>query len=164
MAKSDEVYSGCGTVLPAPTNTKESFASSAPATGQPVLGLLISVNLVNFFDFAGGQEYYEVRNEFYSDAQGALLVFDVSSKATLDALSNWLKEGEQHGMRAPAMMLCGNKTDNKKREVSEADARRWAGAHGGMAYYETSAKDGDNVHKMFDKLFADAAKSAYKSK
>mmetsp|Transcript_43194 Transcript_43194/g.115551 ORF Transcript_43194/g.115551 Transcript_43194/m.115551 type:complete len:94 (-) Transcript_43194:1107-1388(-) len=26
---------------------------------------------VNFWDLAGGQEYFEVRNEFYKDAQGA---------------------------------------------------------------------------------------------
>ncbi len=25
---------------------------------------------VNFWDLAGGQEYFEVRNEFYKDAQG----------------------------------------------------------------------------------------------
>ena len=41
---------------------------------------------VNFFDMAGGPEYFDIRNEFYKDAQGALLVFDVGSKASLDAL------------------------------------------------------------------------------
>ena len=108
---------------------------------------------INFFDFAGGVEYFEIRNEFYKDAQGALLVFDVASQASLDALSKWLKEGEEFGMRNCAFVLCGNKVDGKKREVSEPDARRWAGAHGGMAYFETSAKDGDSVGAMFDKLF-----------
>jgi DnaJ family protein C protein 27 len=109
---------------------------------------------VNFFDFAGGSEYMEIRNEFYKDAQGVLLVFDVASKLTLDALDRWLKEGEEYGLRAPALILCGNKVDCKKREVSESDARRWAGAHGGMPYFETSAKEGDNVAKAFEKLFA----------
>ena len=107
---------------------------------------------INFFDFAGGPEYFEVRNEFYKDASGAILVFDVASKSTLDALDRWLHEAEECGMQRPAMVLCGNKADGKKREVSEADARRWAGSHGGMAYFETSAKEGDNVHKMFEKL------------
>jgi DnaJ family protein C protein 27 len=26
---------------------------------------------INFFDLAGGPEYFEIRNEFYKDAQGA---------------------------------------------------------------------------------------------
>jgi len=109
---------------------------------------------VNFFDFAGGAEYLEIRNEFYKDAQGVLLVFDVGSKASLEALDKWLKEGEEYGLRSPALVLCGNKADNKKREVSETDARRWAGAHGGIPYIETSAKDGENVAKAFEKCFA----------
>ena len=119
---------------------------------------------VNFFDFAGGAEYFEIRNEFYKDAQGAVLVFDVSSKASLEALDRWLKEGEDFGLdaRRTAFMLVGNKCDNKKREVSEADARRWAGAHGGMPYFETSAKDGDNVEAMFMKLFMEAAKGGFR--
>ncbi len=108
---------------------------------------------VNFFDFAGGPEYFDIRNEFYKDAQGALLVFDVTSKPTLDALDKWLREGDEFGLRTPALVLCGNKADNKKREVTEAEARRWAGAHGGMPYFETSAKDGDNVSKAFEQLF-----------
>ena len=108
---------------------------------------------VNFFDFAGGPEYFEIRNEFYKDAQGAVLVFDLASKATLDALDKWLKEAEEFGMRTAALVLCGNKCDNKKHEVTEAEARRWAGSHGGMPYFETSAKDGDNVSKAFDQLY-----------
>ena len=117
---------------------------------------------VNFFDFAGGPEFLEIRNEFYKDAQGAVLVFDVASKASLEALDRWLKEGDEFGMRTPALVLCGNKADGGKREVSEADARRWAGQHGGMAYFETSAKDGANVQQMFEKLFHDAVKVGYR--
>ena len=120
---------------------------------------------INFFDFAGGPEFYEIRNEFYKDAQGAMLVFDVASKATLEALEKWLKEGDDFGMdtrRGTSLVLVGNKCDGKKREVSDAEAKRWAGAHGGMAYFETSAKEGENVSKMFDKLFAEAAKNGFR--
>merc|ERR1711865_1125085 len=39
---------------------------------------------VNFWDLAGAAEFFEVRNEFYKDTQGAILVFDVSKKMTLD--------------------------------------------------------------------------------
>jgi len=119
---------------------------------------------VNFFDFAGGPEYFEIRNEFYKDAQGAILVFDVASKASLEALDKWLKEGEEFGMDAKrtAFVLVGNKADAKKREVSEPDARRWAGSHGGMTYFETSAKDGVNVSEMFGKLFLEAAKNGFR--
>jgi DnaJ family protein C protein 27 len=116
---------------------------------------------INFFDFAGGPEFFEIRNEFYRDAQGALLVFDVGSKATLAALDKWLREGQEFGMHTPALVLCGNKSDSKKREVSEEEAKRWASAHGAMPYFETSAKEGTNVAPMFEKLFQDACKAGY---
>ena len=102
------------------------------------------------------------KRSFYRDAQGAMLVFDVASKASLEALDKWLKEAEEFGMdtrRGTALVLVGNKADAKRREVSEADARRWASSHGGMNYVETSAKEGANVCEMFEKLFMEAAKS-----
>ena len=65
-------------------------------------------------------------------------------------------------MRNPALVLCANKCDGKKREVSEADGKRWASNHGGIPYFEVSAKEGDNVNKMFEKLFLEAAKNGFK--
>ena len=37
--------------------------------------------------------------------------------------------------------------------VSEAEGRQWAASRG-LAYFETSAKDGNNVTLMFEALFA----------
>jgi DnaJ family protein C protein 27 len=37
---------------------------------------------VNLWDLAGGEEYFEVRNEFYKEAQGCILVYDVNNRAS----------------------------------------------------------------------------------
>ena len=50
-------------------------------------------------------------------------------------------------------MLIGNKSDGKKRQVEEKEAKRWADSHGCVGYFETSAKEGDNVKVMFEALF-----------
>ena len=42
---------------------------------------------VNFWDLAGAKEYLEVRNEFYKDAQGCLLVRCNSSCPTAPRLT-----------------------------------------------------------------------------
>ncbi len=52
---------------------------------------------VNLWDLAGPDEYYEVRNEFYKDAQGALLVYDVTNRASFEMLELWLDEAKRHG-------------------------------------------------------------------
>ncbi|KAI8469597.1 MAG: P-loop containing nucleoside triphosphate hydrolase protein, partial [Monoraphidium minutum] len=52
---------------------------------------------VNLWDMAGPDAYLEVRSEFYKDSQGALLVFDVNSRASFDALPAWLDEARRCG-------------------------------------------------------------------
>lgn len=108
---------------------------------------------VNFFDCAGGAEYFEIRNEFYKDASGGLLVFDVSNRETFEALENWLVEANSHGANDPVLVVSANKADCTKRAVSEAEGRQWAASRG-LAYFETSAKDGNNVTLMFEALLA----------
>ena len=36
--------------------------------------------------------FTQVRNEFYKDSQGAILVYDVSSRASFEALDYWMEE------------------------------------------------------------------------
>lgn len=107
----------------------------------------------NFWDLAGAAEYFEVRNEFYRDAQGALLVFDVGSRASFEALDAWVEEAQKYGARDMQVVVCGNKCDTKNREVKVKEAQSWASKNGYM-YYETSANSGDNVQTSFHALFS----------
>jgi len=108
---------------------------------------------VNFWDLSGHAEFFEVRNEFYKDAQGCILVFDVTSRESFDECEAWLQECAKFGanLREMPVVLCANKTD-KRRIVTEEEARQFAGARG-MVYYETSACSGLNVQDMFEALF-----------
>ena len=108
---------------------------------------------VNFWDLSGVPEFLEVRNEFYKDAQGAILVFDVNLRESFESLDSWLAEAAKFGANYKdfPIALCANKTD-KKRVVSEDEGRRYALARG-LAYFETSAQSGANVTEMFTYLF-----------
>ncbi|KAG8466866.1 hypothetical protein KFE25_008245 [Diacronema lutheri] len=108
---------------------------------------------VNFWDLAGGEEYAEIRNEFYKDAQGGILVFDVNSRQSFEALGFWRKEATALGAGGAQFVLCGNKSDVGKRVVSADEGQKFAALHG-LPYFETTAKDGDNVTEMFHALFA----------
>lgn len=39
----------------------------------------------------------QVRNEFYKDSQGCLLVYDVTNRASFEALQHWLSEAREYG-------------------------------------------------------------------
>ena len=109
---------------------------------------------VNFWDLSGHKEFLEVRNEFYKDTQGCILVYDVSSRESFDDLDNWLNEATKYGAnpREMPVALCANKTDKPKRMISEEEGRQYAISRG-LSYFETSASSGQNVHEMFEYLF-----------
>ena len=109
---------------------------------------------VNFWDLAGGPEYLEVRSEFYKDAQGAILVFDVTNQRSFIELELWHNEAIKYGAKDMVVVVCANKIDGGKRVVSEAEGKKWAMAKG-FGYFETSAQTGQNITAMFDELFRD---------
>lgn len=82
------------------------------------------------------------------------MVYDVNIKATFDNLPKWEKEAESCGLDISkcAVVVIGNKTDLKKREVKADVAREWAKGKG-YQFYETSAKNGANVQECFKYLF-----------
>lgn len=56
----------------------------------------------------------QVRNEFYKDSQGVLLVYDVGLRESFDALDSWLGEmkqemGSQANMDSIVFVVCANK-------------------------------------------------------
>lgn len=108
---------------------------------------------VNFWDLSGHPEFFEIRNEFYKDAQGCLLVYDVAARESFDECDAWLAEAAKFGAnpREMPIALCANKID-KRRVVSEDEGRQFAHSRG-LTYFEISASTGQNVPEMFDYLF-----------
>lgn len=118
---------------------------------------------VNFFDTSGGTEFQDIRVEFYTDTNAALLVYDVTSRKSFQELEDWLIEAKRHrcnvsklhcsGNDVPCLVaLCANKTDLPRRQVPTADGEQFAAKHG-MRYFETSAATGDAVMDAMTFLF-----------
>ncbi|CAF1218053.1 unnamed protein product [Rotaria sp. Silwood1] len=113
---------------------------------------------MNIFDFSGHPLFYEVRNEFYRDVQGILLVFDLTNRRSFDTLDYWLCEMKKelnlnNGQKSSIIIfIIGNKND-LKRVVDENEAKIWANVRG-YQYFETSAATGAGVQELFDSLFS----------
>ncbi|XP_055871557.1 dnaJ homolog subfamily C member 27-like [Biomphalaria glabrata] len=111
---------------------------------------------VNIFDMAGHPLFYEVRNEFYKDTQGAILVYDISDRGSFTSLDRWLEElnseiNNKTEVDSIVVCVCGNKTD-LKRQVDESEGQLWADSHG-FHFFETSALTGEGVNELFQVLF-----------
>lgn len=60
----------------------------------------------------------QVRNEFYKDTQGAMLVYDVGNRDSFDALDNWVDEikkdiGNAADFEGVTFAVCANKVRQK---------------------------------------------------
>ena len=110
---------------------------------------------INFFDLSGNDDYKGIRQEFYKDAQGVLMTYDIDNRDSYVSLPHWEEEMKKFGieMGRVKVVLCGNKSDTKNREVTASEAQKWA-KNRGYEYFETSANTGDKVNEAFETLFA----------
>jgi len=100
----------------------------------------------------GGQEMFDyIRPFYYKGASGAIIVYDVTSKKSFNNLDRWFNNLYSQCNEVP-VILVGNKTDLiDERVVSTEEGADYA-LQKGITFYETSAKTGDNVTDVMDKL------------
>ena len=115
---------------------------------------------LSLWDTAGQETYKSVTRSYFRGASGALLVFDITRRATFLHATDWLNDLRQIAEPDIVVVLVGNKLDEvtpggsgsgseDRREVAAAEARDWARRNGVLAYVETSAKSGENVEAAF---------------
>jgi hypothetical protein len=74
-----------------------------------------------------------VTRSYYRGAAGALLVYDISSRETYNALNNWLTDARTLASADIVIVLVGNKKDlEADREVTFLEASRFAQENGAM--------------------------------
>ncbi|XP_012481608.1 ras-related protein RABA5e [Gossypium raimondii] len=102
------------------------------------------------WDTAGQERFRAVTSAYYRGAFGALLVYDISRRATFDNVARWLDELNSHSDTTVAKMLVGNKCDlENTREVSLDEGKSLAESEG-LFFIETSALDSTNVWTAFE--------------
>ena len=88
-----------------------------------------------------------LRDGYYTQAQGAVLMFDVTKRETYDSLENWHSEVSRVAGDIP-FVVCGNKVDVLGREVSPRNIT-FHREHTHVTYYDISAKSNYNYEKPF---------------
>jgi Ras-related protein Rab-18 len=110
---------------------------------------------LTIWDTAGQERFRTLTSSYYRGAQGIILVYDVSRRATFTDLSDvWLKEVERYSTNEDCIkMLIGNKVDLEEHErvVTKKEGIAFARQHGCL-FLEASAKTSINVQRCFDEL------------
>ena len=87
---------------------------------------------------------------YFLDAHGAIIVFDLTNQESFQKLKFWLEELNSNAPRDVIFCILGNKADlTADRVVKFEDAKAFAEDN---LYYEVSAKIGNNVTLAFEQL------------
>ncbi|XP_062503687.1 ras-related protein Rab-4B-like [Corticium candelabrum] len=104
---------------------------------------------LQIWDTAGQERFRSVTRSYYRGAAGALLVYDIASRETYNALTNWLTDARTLASPNIVIILVGNKKDlEADREVTFLEASRFA-QENELMFLETSALTGENVEEGF---------------
>ncbi len=109
---------------------------------------------LQLWDLAGQKHFSFVRPPFYRGATGIIYVFDLTRRSSFADLLEWREEVEKVIGQKPCLVV-GNKLDLARlgqREVAEQDGEAVKYEMHAMKYFETSAKDGDSIDKVFKVL------------
>ncbi|KAK3716935.1 hypothetical protein RRG08_026725 [Elysia crispata] len=118
---------------------------------------------MQIWDTAGQERFLAITKQYYTRAQGCLLVFDICSRSSFESLAKWLLYVKMYAQKDTAVIIIGNKTDlEERRQVATETAQQFADENG-ILYYETSAKDLKSLEKPFYELCRQVVEATNKS-
>jgi len=150
--------SGVGKTSITNNAVKNVFFESYRATiGMEIFSLFVKVNhkiiKLQIWDTCGQEIYRSLITNFYRNSSLAIIVYSIDKKNSFKDIELWLKELRLYSSPDIKVILIGNKSDLKdKREVTYEEGVKYLEDDRIMSFYETSAKTGENVSKLFEEI------------
>ncbi|ELP85416.1 rab8, putative [Entamoeba invadens IP1] len=104
-------------------------------------------------DTCGQEQYRSIVAQFYRDSQGALIVYDITSRQSFETVQEWISNVCQLCPQGVKVMILGNKVDLEmdSRIISFEEGQTYA-KENGYPFFETSAKLNVKVESSFREL------------
>ena len=125
---------------------------------QPSIGVqFIAKNVVlenttfrlQIWDTAGQESFRAMTRIYYKNSSCAFIIYDITEKESFNHLESWITECKKIAPETTLFVLIGNKNDLKEsREVSYDEGLKMAEKNN-MLFFETSAKNGENIEQIF---------------
>ena len=104
---------------------------------------------IKIWDTAGQERYKSLTQGYFRNAEGIMIVYDVTNAVSFENLKYWIQSIKTHididKGEVPAIII-GNKIDIFEREVKKEDAEAFAKEQK-FKYFETSAKSGNGINE-----------------
>jgi Ras-related protein Rab-2A len=150
--------SGVGKTCITNQATKLKFDDCYKATvGMEFYSLSVKLNKIliklQIWDTCGQETYRSLITNFYRSSSLGVMVYAIDDLKSFNDLDFWMKEIKVNNSPDTKLILVGNKLDkNNERKVKFEEGKNYAKSNGFEDFFETSAKTGENVRKMFIKV------------
>ena len=119
---------------------------------------------IELWDTAGYEKFHSLTASSFRNAQGIMVMFDVTNPVSFDNIRNWTESIKTHlnsEINNIPVIIIGNKIDIIEREIKTDEAKKYC-EELGFNYFETSAKTGENVNETIKYLVKEVLKKKIK--
>ena len=129
--------------------------SSISTVGVDYMDKIIDYNKfkikLQIWDTSGEEKFRTITKNFYRNADGLLVVFDLTKKESYDHIKSWINEAKENNDKLKTILI-GNKLDLKDERIVTIDVAKQFAEKNNLKYIETSAKDGTNINESFQAI------------
>ncbi len=116
--------------------------------------------VVKIWDTCGEEKFRAMTKQYYRDANGILLLFDLTAPTSFFNLKRWLNEIENTiNLSKVSLMVVGAKAD-LDHKITQDDIDKFIAGYTDLEYGEISAKTGMNIELVFDKILREMVDQA----
>ena len=115
---------------------------------------------IKVWDTAGQERFRTITKQYYKNAEGIILIYDVTESKTFDQIEDWVMNIMDNKQSDAKVILVGNKIDCEERVILKEQGAELAKRFD-LPYFETSASTGENVNKIFECLAEEILKTKY---
>ena len=107
---------------------------------------------LNIWDTAGQERFRALAPNYYRQANGAVIAYDITDSSSFNRVKAWVKELQSQADKDIQIVLAGNKCDRESdRQINHAEASEYANSIG-AAIFNTSAKSGKGVQELYTEI------------
>ena len=116
---------------------------------------------LHIYDFSGQKKFSSIINPYFKEANGIILIYDVTQESSFNALNNWITIIKEKAPQAN-IILVGQKCDLIERAITEDKIKELTDEYG-IEYFEASAKIDYNINEVFDNLIQQCMFNTYEA-
>ena len=113
---------------------------------------------IQIWDTAGQECFKSITRAYYKNSVCAIVVYDITCLDSFNNVSSWIEDCKNYSPKNVYIVLVGNKSDLEDRRQIPTEKGQEIADKYGIAFFETSAKTGDNVVKIFEESVKEIAR------